>query len=130
MVDQHLAHERVPMHMGIEQPRNDEFSAEIEHLRTRRRGGVRGKHVANGGPLDQQCAISKRRVGDTVDNRRASDEKKRRRRLRLTRCQYGKRENSGGNTAKKNASDEHPDLPEQLAPEWIDVSIWPIGLFG
>ena len=114
--------------MGIEQPRNYEFSAEIEHLRARRRGGVRGKQVANGIPLDQQRAISKRRVGESVDDRRASDEK-RRRRLRLARCQCGKRENSGGKKAEKNASDAHFGPPlSNSGRNGLTVPSWPIGL--
>ncbi len=52
MVDQHLAHEWVPVHMRIEQPRDDELAGQVDHLRARRRGGVRGQHVANGVALD------------------------------------------------------------------------------
>ena len=58
MVDIELAHPLVPVHMGIEQSRDDEFSAEIEHLRARRHGGVHGQQVANGVALDQQRAVS------------------------------------------------------------------------
>src|SRR6266478_3514328 len=114
--------------MGIEQSRNDEFAAEVEHLRARRRGGVRGKQVANGVPLDQQRAIAKRRVGDTVDDRRASDEE-RRRRLRLAICQCGKRENCDDKKAEKNASDAHLGPPLSNSCRWgSTVSGWPIGL--
>src|ERR1700730_249254 len=106
MIDVEFAHPFLPVHMGIEQSRNNEFSAEIEHLRPRRRGGVRGKQVANGIPLDQQRAISKGRVGESIDDRRPSDEK-RRRRLRLARCRCSKRENSSDKNAEKNGSNTH-----------------------
>ena len=76
VIDVELAHPLVPVHVGIEQSRHDEFSAEIEHLRAHRRGGVRGQQVANGVALDQQRAVSQRRVGDTVDDGRASDEQR------------------------------------------------------
>ena len=79
VVDEQLAHVLFPVHMGIEQSRDDEFSAEVEHLCARRRGGVGGQHVADDVSLDQQGAIAQRRVGDAIDDRRAFDEKCRRR---------------------------------------------------
>src|SRR5437899_10896243 len=109
--------------MGIEQSRNDEFSAEIEHLRARRRGGVRGKQLANDVPLDQQRAISKRRVGEAVDDRCASDEE-RRRRLRLAICQCGKRQNADDKKDEKNTSDGHlgPPLSNSIRSGLTDPS--------
>src|SRR5262245_27346355 len=53
VIYEELAHVVFPMHMGIEQSGNDEFSAEIEQLRARRRGGVCRKHLSNGIALDQ-----------------------------------------------------------------------------
>jgi hypothetical protein len=69
VIDLEFAHVILPMHMRIEQSRDDEFAAKIEHLRARRRSGVRGKLVSNGVPLDQQRVISQRRVGQSVDDR-------------------------------------------------------------
>jgi hypothetical protein len=79
VIDVEFAHELLPVHVGIEQSRNNEFAAEIEHLRTRRRGGVGGKQITNDIALDQQRAILKGRVRKSVDDRRPSDETRRRR---------------------------------------------------
>ena len=106
VIDEELAHIVFPVHMGIEQPRDDEFPAEVEHLRARRRGGVRGQHLADGVALDQQGAIAQRRVGDAVDDGRAFDEK-RRRRLRPAVGRRGKREKSGDEQAWNRACDAH-----------------------
>ena len=116
MIDEQLAHILFPVHMGIEQPRDDEFSAEVEHLRARRRGGARGQDVSNGVPLDQQYAIAQRRVGDAVDDRRAPDEE-RRRRLRPAVGRCGKRENGDDKQAESGACDAHRETsPERLVP--------------
>jgi hypothetical protein len=109
VIDVELAHPFLPVHMGIEQSRNNEFSAQIEHLHPRRRGGVRGSQIANDIPLDQQRAIPEGRIGESVYDSRPSDEK-RRRRLRLAACQGGKRENSGDKNGQKNGSNTHLDL--------------------
>ena len=62
VVDVELAHVLFPVHMGVEQPGNDELAAEIDHLRARRHGGIGGEDVADDVSLDQQRAIPQRGI--------------------------------------------------------------------
>ena len=81
MVDVELAHVLFPVHMGVEQPGNDELAAEIDHLRARRHGGIGGEDVADDVSFDQQRAIPQGSIREPIDEGRASDEERRRRRL-------------------------------------------------
>ena len=117
MIDVKLAHPRFPVDMGIEQSRNDEFAAEIEHLRARRHGGAGGDEIADRAALDQNGAIAQRLVGQSVDDDRASHEQRRRCRS-LTECRPGRRENSGDNSAEHHASAAHLQSPPLRWDAW------------